>query len=211
MRDLKTRKKRLLEILDKYENLYKHSTAEEYLVNSNGILNFIWNNWNNWWRDYWLAHINGGYYIDSTLLTKKFNYNDKQALHLLCHFSGKFKNHNHGDAIVGTHQEVTWGDYDKIEIIALKLYSRYPHLSNLNYLLSLIGTYKTEIKHFQLIRNSFIHLNNESIYKLNSIKSYYIFNPNQNLIEILESKHITSNKKCINHLIGNMKGLIINL
>lgn len=211
MRDLRNRKKRVLEVLDKYENLYSFSNLEEYLVNSNGVLNFIWNNWNNWWRDYWLAHINGGYAINSTKLNKMFQYNDKQSLHYLCHLTGKFRRHNFGDSIIGTHQELTWGDYDRIEQIALELYSRHPHLTHLNYLLSLIGTYQTEIKHFQLIRNSFIHLNNESVNKLNSIKAYYVFGSDQKLIQILESNHINSNRKCINHLVDNMRGLIINI
>lgn len=211
MRYLRDKKNRFLQVLDKYENLYKHTNKEEYLIVSNGILNFIWNNWNNLWRDYWLAHINGGFYIDSLSLNKIYKYNDKQSLHYLCYLSGKFGRHITGQSITGSHQEITWGDFDKIEKIANEMYILFPHLTHINYLLSLIGTYKNEIQQFQLIRNSFIHLNNESIKKLETIRSHYIFTPDQTLIEILESKHISSNKKCINHLIDNMRGLIINL
>ncbi|MCZ2085216.1 MAG: hypothetical protein LC112_13180 [Flavobacteriales bacterium] len=211
MRYLRDKKNRFLQVLNKYENLYKHTSKEEYLIVSNGILNFIWNNWNNLWKDYWLAHINGGIYIDSVSLHKIYNYNDKQSLHYLCYLSGKFTKHNAGQSIIGTHQEITWGDFDKIEKIANEIYTLFPHLTHINYLLSLIGTYKNEIQQFQLIRNSFIHLNNENMKKLDSIRSHYIFTPDQSLIEILESTHISSNKKCINHLIDNMRGLIVNL
>lgn len=211
MRVLNKKKKRFLQSLDKYESIYKFNNKEEYLIISNGILNFIWNVWCNFWRDYWLSHINGGYYFDHSKLNKLKRYNDKQAIHYLCHLAGKFSSHSPGQSIIGNHLEITWGDYNKIEDIALKLLVIDPSLTHLNYLLGIIPNYKIEINHFQQIRNSFIHLNNENIKKLDIIKPYYIFNNNQDAIEILESNHLNSGDICFFHLTNHLRGLVMNL
>lgn len=212
MRDLRLKRKRFIENVETYKLFYKSSPQQDYIINSSGILNFIWNSWNNFWRDYWLAHINGGYYFDRSRLNKHFpNYNDKQSCHFLCHLSGKIKNHNVGDALVGSHQEITWGDYDKIIDIATKLSSIQPTNTHLQILPTILASYQTEIQHFQKIRNSFIHLNNEKMFDLNNIQSYYIFRSGQKNIEILDAVNMVSNLNCFDHLTSHISGVVTNL
>lgn len=211
MRDLRAKRNRLIQTINKYESHYTFSNKNEYLIISSGILSFIWNNWNNFWRDYFLSHINGGFYINNNPINKFFACDDKEALHYLCHLNGRYRNHNIGDRIRGSYQEITWGDYDKIVDIGSQLMLLQPINTHLSYMVSLISTYQSEIKHIQEIRNSFIHLNNETIDKLNNLRAYYIFDSNQSVIDILESNHIGSNKKCIYHILDNLKGFLMNL
>jgi len=209
MRDLAHKRDRFYNVASNYSALYSYTNDKEQLTLSAGVLNFIWNHWNNFWRDYWIAHVSGGFDVNGNRIIPIFNsYNDKQSCHYLLYACGKRNNHNPGSSIIGVHQEATWGDPNIISNIATTM---LPHHSHMNYVLSLLGLYQTYINHFQRIRNSFIHLNNENINHLNSITGYYIFNTNHRLIDILETTEISTSIRCFDNLINNMTGLIQNL
>ncbi|OOG77545.1 hypothetical protein [Flavobacterium sp. A45] len=209
MRDLAYRRERFCDVIEDYSILYTYSNDKEQLALSAGVLNFIWNHWNNFWRDYWLAHVSGGYDFNGNRITPIFNnYNDKQSCHYLLYACGKKSNHNNGSSIVGVHQEATWGDPNIISNIATKM---LPYHNQMTYVLGLLSQYQTFILHFQRIRNSFIHLNNENIYNLNSLTGHYIFNDNHRLIDILETTEISTSTRCFDNLVNNMTGLIQNL
>lgn len=209
MRDLSHRRERFYSITEDYSSLYLYSNQQEQLALSAGVLNFIWNSWNNFWREFFIAHVSGGLDLDKNPITPIHpDYRDKQACHYLLHACGKRKLHNIGDSIAGVYQEVTWGDPAVIARIATHL---IPHHSNMNYLLGVLAIYQTTIEHFQKIRNSFIHLNNENIFYLNQLTGHYSFSPNQNLIDILESTNISSTTRCFDNLIDNMNGMLTNL
>jgi len=209
MVDLSKKRIRYIEICRNYVELYQFSNAKEQQVISSGILNFIWNSWNHFWREYWICHISGGLDFNRNRIPGIFpHYNEKQCCHYLLYKLGKKRVHNNGDCIIGSFQEATWGDPNIIQRIAFELIPAYPKMSNL---LSILSSYQKEIEHFQKIRNSFIHLNNDNINGLNSISGYYIFNTSQSLIDILDSKSIINNSKCFDHLNENMKGLLLNI
>lgn len=209
MRDLSHRRERFYSITNDYSSLYLYTNQQEQLTLSAGVLNFIWNSWNNLWREFFIAHVSGGIDFDKNPITAIYpNYTDKQACHYLLHACGKRRTHNIGDSIAGVYQEATWGDPDVISRIATSL---IPNHANMNYLLGVLGIYQTTIEHFQKIRNSFIHLNNENIFYLNQIAGHYSFSPNQNLIDILESTNISSTTRCFDNLIDNMNGMLANL
>lgn len=209
MVDLSKKRIRFLEICRNYSEFYKYSGNKEQQVISSGVLNFIWNSWNNFWRDYWICHLSGGLDFNKNRIPGLFsNYNDKQCCHFLLYKLGKRSSHNQGDSILGSYQEATWGDPQIIQKIAFELIPNYPHMTNL---LGILSSYQTDIEHFQKIRNSFIHLNKDNITRLNTISGYYIFSTSQKLIDILESQSISSNTRCFDHLNENMKGLLLNI
>ncbi|MFI8606450.1 hypothetical protein ACIGCP_18425 [Cellulophaga baltica] len=209
MLDLSKKRIRYLGICQNYSQLYRYSDDKEQQIVSSGVLNFIWNSWNNFWREYWICHISGGIDFSRNKITGIYpEYNDKQCCHFLLFKIGKKKNHNYGDSINGSYQEATWGDPQVIQKIAFELIPTYPQMTTL---LGVLSSYQTEIEHFQKIRNSFIHLNKDNVDGLSTISGYYIFNTSQRLIDILESQSSISGSRCFEHLNENMKGLLLNI
>lgn len=209
MVDLSKKRSRYLEICKNYSELFQYSNDKEQHVITSGVLNFIWNSWNNFWRDYWICHVSGGLDFQRNTITGIYpGYNDLQCCHYLLYKLGRKRNHNLGDSITGTHQEATWGDPDKIQKIAFELIPTYPHMTTL---LGVLSSYQTEIEHFQKIRNTFIHLNKKNIIDLNSLTGYYIFSSSQRLIDILQSQSTSSGSRCFDHLNEHMKGFLINI
>lgn len=209
MKDLAHKRERFYSITREYSLLYNYSNQREQLAFSAGVLNFIWNSWNNLWREFWIAHVSGGLDFNSLPIAPIFaNYNDKQSCHFLLHACGKRNRHNPGDTLTGVYQETTWGDPAIMASIATHLIPRHAHM---NYVLGVLGHYQITLEHFQKIRNSFIHLNNENIYYLNLLAGHYSFSPNQKLIDILETTNIASANRCFDNLIDNMNGMLRNL
>lgn len=210
MRLLAHKRRRFNDVIGHYSAFYTTAGSQkEQITLTVGVLNFIWNHWNNFWRDYWLAHVSGGLDLSNVPITPIYsNYSDKQSCHYLLHACGKRRTHNPGDFIIGTHQEATWGDPNIITGIATSISLHHP---NMTYLLGLIGHYQTYIGHFQTIRNTFIHLNNENVYNLNSLTGYYSFTANQGLLDILEATEIVTTTRCFDNLLDNMTGFIDNL
>jgi len=211
MIDLRHKKRRIVQSLDNYRPLYKSKWTPQRtkLSYTAGVLNSIWNIWNNFWREYFIAHIIGGLYVNGNLITPiQPNYSKGQAIFFLLIKLGKRKANRNGNSIIGTHQEPTWGDIIIIEKLASELLQFHPHLHQL---LNLIGYYRIQVEHFQQIRNSFIHLNNENISKLNNIQNRYVFSSSQKLIDILEANILGGNETCFEDLIDNLKGLVLNI
>jgi len=211
MIDLRHKKQRIVQSLDNYRPLYKSNWQPERnkLSYTAGVLNSIWNIWNNFWREYWISHVVGGVYINSSPIRPIYpNFSKKQAIFFLLIKLGRRRINQIGYSIVGRHQEPAWGDINIIEKLASELLSNHSHLQQL---LNLIGYYRSQIEDFQLIRNSFIHLNSENISKLNNLQGKYIFNSSQKLIDILEANILGGRETCFEDLVANMKGLILNL
>lgn len=209
MRDLSHKRDRFYSVSNNYSLLYNYTNDREQLTLSAGVLNFIWNHWNNFWRDFWIAHVSGGTDFNGNPINPIFpDYTDKQSCHYLLFACGKRRNHNPGDIIIGVYQEATWGDPDIISNIATTLTPHHPYMT---YVLGLLGHYTTTLQHFQRIRNSFIHLNNENVYQLNTITGYYTFAHNHRLIDILETTNISNANRCFDNLIANMNGMLSNL
>jgi len=208
MRNLDFKRQRFLSTTDNYSSLYYYSDQREKLTKTAGILNFLWNNWNNFWRDFWIAYISGGYDLKRNPIIPLFpSYTDKQSCYYLLSLCGKRKS-SPGATIVGNYNEPTWGDPTNIIKIASILAPNFPYMT---YVLGVLSHYQIQIIHLQKIRNSFIHLNNENIFNLNSLASYYTFNADQKIIDILEAKYLGTDIRCIDNIVDNLKGMIINL
>lgn len=209
MIDLSKRRVRYVEVCKNYSNLYKYTTDKERNIISSGVMNFIWNNWNGFWRDYWLCYVSGGIgFKRNTIVGIHPKYDDKQSCHFLLYQLGKKKNHTDNDRIIGSYQEATWGDPQNIQKIAFEFIKYYPEMK---ILLGLLSSYQKEIEHFQKIRNTFIHLNKDNIEDLRKIVGYYSLPPSNKLIDILESKSLISGKPCFYHLSESMQGFLLNI
>ncbi|MHB1697421.1 MAG: hypothetical protein ACYCSQ_04885 [bacterium] len=215
MINLACKKTRFISLIDNYFAFYQMKNnnfinKKEQLFYSVGALNSIWNTWNIFWRYYWIAHVKGGINMDCSLIqpiNKRFKTGE------VCCFLKKTLNnklYRVRDSIQG-YQEPVWGDVNIIIDLAtsLSMYQIYPHL---NYLPALISSYEKYLIHFQIIRNKFVHLNNTNLTELKQkLQGDYIFKPDQNIIDFLNSITLSNRLNCFDNLIANMKGLILNL
>lgn len=211
--DLAKQRARTISIISKYYSCYNYSNRTEQIIVSSSLLNIIWNNWCQFWRNYWIFNVQGGIYLDKTKFcgiypTLTFNQACAYAAHLKT--SRPDSRYRFGDAIPH-YQEPTWGDYDKIINIATNLLS-FPQITNrMNYIIGLLPTYMDELKDFQTIRNAFIHLNYGAIKNLEGLKASYIFPNNLGILDILNVRRIGNTAPCFRSITNNMLGLLQNL
>jgi len=208
---LRHKRIRFFSIVDNYSSLYSYSDHKTQLTVSAGIVNFIWNQWNLFWREFWIAYVSGGIDFNNNIINPIYpDYDDQQSCAYLLYLCGKRKHYLPGDRITGSCQEATWGD-PKIIIEIASHINTTNNSYDMCYLLGLISNYQNQINHFKQIRNCFIHLNNENVRNLSNIANYYIFSPDQKLIDILETTNFNEHKRCFNYLIDNLSGMIKNL
>lgn len=207
MIDLSKRRYRTICVIEKYRQLYRYSSKEEQLLVSSSVLNFIWNAWSMFWRAYWNVYIAGGYDLTRARVGGVF---PRYTIPQSCAYAKSLA--RGGSYTIGStiqhYQEPTWGDPKLIINVASGL---LPHIPSMNYLISFITSYKTELEELQKIRNAYIHINNESVNSLRSLEPLYIFRHDQKLLDILETKRIGSSKICFDSLVDNMVGCLENL
>ena len=204
-------------------NYNSSKNQKERLANSLAASNIIWNYWNNFWRYFWITHVKGGRYFDNSyIIPITYNgrtlkkYKELESTHYLLSKIRKF-NHNFKGCFPNQQNErFTWGAYGSLEKMADALYrdnlNQLNSHSHLKSFLNTLGNYKNQIEDFQIIRNSLIHLNQETISSLkNLINTKYIIGNQMKLIDVLEMTEIYSQMKCFNYLTDNMIGFILNL
>ena len=139
---------------------------------SSGILNCLWQTWGQLWRTLWLAHILGGESLQRNHVPPyRVNISEEEGIWYLLFLLGR-RNTPHG-AIVGSHQEPTWGDKDVIEDIALQIKNR--NISSVgDRTLSAFNVLGDTPKHFQIVRNAAIHLNKQGYQNVRGIIPHYV-------------------------------------
>lgn len=197
-----------------------------------GELNYVWNEWNQFWRYFWIAVFQGGFgKIDSTNIQKITNHDENNVLfyiqkHLL---EGK-------PALIGvlpSHKEKTWGDKQVIIDIAIKLQSLnttnintellffnsgcpsstieiYFH-SIVDYVISIFGCYGSEVKRLQDVRNYAIHLNQFTFDKMKTqICPFYSLSISSigHPCDILDATSLTSNDFVYDLWLDDMQAII---
>ena len=210
--DLAQQRSRTISIISKYTSYYKYSNKDEQIIISSSLLNIIWNNWCKFWRNYWIANIGGGIYFDKSIIMGIFpNYDTPQLCAYLSHLQSiPVKRYTPGSRL-NHFSEPTWGDYNKIINIASNLSTITSLGAQMTYLLGLLPSYKAELIEFQIIRNSFIHLNNNSIKQLEQLRQFYIFQSSSDILDILNAKRIGNSKVCFQSINDNLMGLLRNL
>ena len=211
--DIAKLRARTIAVISKYTSYYVYSNPDEQLFVSSGLLNVIWNNWCQFWRNYWIFTIQGGIYLDKTLFAGIYPAMTRiqacaYAAHLKC--TPPKRSYNLGETI-DFYKEPTWGDYDVIVNIAANL-SGMPALSaRMNYLIALLPTYQNELKEFQRIRNAFIHLNEGAVKDLETLRPLYIFGSDNNIVNILNATRVGHTSPCFKAMTDNMLGVLCNL
>jgi hypothetical protein len=197
-----------------------------------GELNYVWNEWNEFWRYFWIAIFKGSFgTVDSTNIQKMTNHNESDVLfyiqkHLL---EGK-------TSLVGvlpSYKEKTWGDKQVIVDIAIKLRSlnttninaelaffdtghsssiieNYFH-SIVDYVISIFGCYGSEVKRLQDVRNYAIHLNQSTFDKMKTQVCPFYSLPISSIghpCDLLAATSLTSNDFVYDLWLDDMKAII---
>ena len=207
---------------DQAANGYKNYSNRETLIYSSGLINLIWNRWNSFWRNYWIANVIGGIGLDKKKLLPLKLYADYSNLQVLClmkdisNSTGSIK-HKYGNSLKGGHEEITWGDAKKITNICSNLIKHSSdfglstmQIDKLDLIISLLSTYKIYLDHCQQIRNTYMHLNEINIRDvLIPISSHYAFSGlKNNIINILGATHISDKTPCLVNISQHMTAMI---
>jgi len=178
-----------------------------------GIINYVWQKWCEFWREYWISSFTG--YVDLTGTKVRPNglLNTRDTNRIIFYIKSllgrNYKKGPHG-SITGSHQELTWGATNIIIDIATELNKLLGTYGNI---LSLISTYALTIEHLQLTRNAIIHIDSSNINRLKTIVvPHYSITRVRHPIDIIYSyplgKHIVTYKAWINDLSGFAKNII---
>ena len=188
-------------------DLTEPNQLKKFIV-ATGLLNHIWQSWNQFWRAYWIAHIIGGKDLQNKKITPLYPHlNEAQALHYLLTLIGKRTRGTIG-IVNFSYQEATWGDIKVIQDLATEL---SPSSNNVNNVLIAASLFGTTIEHFQIIRNAQIHISasNMTTKLRTSVIPYYIITSKIRYPhEIIESREISSGKVAIKAWVETMNDFL---
>ena len=206
MIDLAHRKARIIAIITNSVSLYPDLGVKNRHILIVGIINFIWNNWNEFWKNYWLCYLIGGVDVNrKRVIALRPNLSRDEALSLLCEANLYLRLNNTPSKIIKYFKLPTWGGDKEISNIALAFGVDSPFYP------SILSHYSQVLKDFRLARNTLIHMTRESVGDLKTILSRYRiqnpFSPNN----FFDSFEIEYNKRCINYLTDLLIGLLSNI
>lgn len=189
--------------------LYFYNPSEQIsrkkLVIASGVLNTIWNRWNNFWRLYWLAYLNGGYNFNQTKIsplepTKTIS----QSLYYMLYLVKKRNTPN--GSITNSYQEATWGNIQKIQDIASALVQQN---NNINQVLLAINSFGRTIEHIQIVRNTLIHIDKDNMENVRrKVVPYYLIAKLKTPYALIESKEIQTQKMALKFWVDEMNGFL---
>jgi hypothetical protein len=206
---LRKKKFRFLQISNSsilHYDLTEPDKLKKFIV-ATGLLNHIWQSWNQFWRAYWIAHIIGGKDLQNNRIVPLYpGLSEPQALYYLLTLIDKKKRGTTG-VIKFSHQEATWGDIKVIQNLATQLSSSSNNVSNALIAASFFGK---KVEHFQVIRNAQIHISASNMTtKLRSvIPDYVIASKPKYPYDIIESREISSGKIAIKAWVENMNDFL---
>ena len=177
-----------------FPDLSKVSYFQSYSYFS-GVINIFWQSWNYFWRTFWLAHIKGGEFFNSSrIIGSNSNLDENEAIHYLLHLMGKRRRRT--GRITGSYAEPTWGDANLIQTLS----TNYNHPSrNFTNVQNAFTVFGTTVKELQIVRNACIHSDKDTLNKIKTdIFPYYIIQRNCNPKEIIFAEEIGNGKKAIN-------------
>ncbi len=200
-------RKRYLSLCSSFEKgIYylKRNEIEKNQFEIDGVINFLWQAWNVYWRQYWISKYVGYYDIKNNYISRNgilFSNNENEIVFNILYQIGKRR--NPVGFISGSHQEPTWGSSNMITEIAIAL--------NDVKVFSTIGLYTQSIEHFQITRNSTIHLNKDTMNNLRlRVLPYYSLSSIKRPTEVLYSTPLAGRNKTYNKWSNDLLGFIIN-
>lgn len=175
-----------------------------------GLLNNVWQSWNNFWRAYWIVHIVGGQdFQHNKILPLIPGLSEPEALYHLLTLIGKKKRGSSG-IIVSSRQEATWGDIRIIQDLAVHLSN--PTINNVSNVLNAASLFGTTIEHVQTIRNAQIHLSASNMNDLSLVIPYYVISSRPKYPhDIIDSREINSGKVALKAWVENMNNFLAYL
>lgn len=169
-----------------------------------GLLNWLWDSWNNYCRTWWLIHLCGGKNKYGVFVGPIHSSNTSQSLYYMLHLAGKRSKPT--GVVTGTYQEATWGDPN----IIAKMASNLPSLGITP--LSLLTSFGQGIKHLQLTRNSAIHPSSSSINQFHSeVIPFYSGANIKYPTDILLSTELTTRRPAILFWLEELEGFAVSL
>ena len=176
------------------------------LIIATGLLNHIWQSWNQFWRAYWIAHLIGGKDLQNQkIIALQPQLSEPEALYYLLTLIGKRTRGSIGE-VKFSYQEATWGDIKTIQDIAAHL---SPSNNNIHNVLNAVSLFGMTIEHFQIIRNTQIHISASNMNKLILVTPHYVIVSKPNYPhDILESRELISGKIAIRAWIENMNDFL---
>jgi len=211
---LRKRKVRFLQISNSSIACYDPAETDQLkkFIVATGLLNHIWQSWNQFWRAYWIAYIIGGQDLQNRKIVPLCsNLSEPEALYYLLTLIGKKKKDSMG-SIRSSHEEsVTWGNLKTIQDLAAQIQSLSP-TSNVSNALNAASLFGMTIEHFQTIRNSQIHISTSNMNKLRSVVPYYLISSKPKYPhEIIEARELSSGKIAIRAWVENMNNFLTYL
>lgn len=172
-----------------------------------GLINSLWQAWNDFWRAFWLANLFGGVDIRRGIIKPipselSSRSSESEALFYLLYILGRRKKPN--GCIYGSYQEATWGDRMHIERITIDL------KGTSNSLLSAMAIYGDLITHMQLVRNASIHLDRDNFIRAKNELAPYCINASgiKYPTDLLFSSYMSTGRVVYKEWIDNLKILI---
>lgn len=188
---------------------FKDTNHLSKVIVSTGLLNHVWQSWNQFWRAYWVAHLIGGKDLqNNNIRPLQPQLSEAQALYYLLTLIGKKKRYSTGE-VKFSYQEATWGDLKTIQDIAVCLSSSSNNINNTLNAASLFGM---NIEHFQIIRNAQTHISASNMQKMTLVTPYYVIPSKLKYPhDILDAKELSSGKIAIRSWIENMNDFLAYL
>ncbi len=208
MYSLRKKKVRFLQISSTsvgYYDLNETDQLKKFII-ATGLLNHIWQSWNQFWRAYWVAHIIGGQDLQNNrIIALNPSFDEPQALYHLLTLIGKRRRGTIG-TVNFSYQEATWGDLSTIQNLAYEINS--PN-NNVDKALDAASLFGITIEHVQIIRNAQIHISNSNMNKLVLVTPYYVVPSKLKYPhEILEAREMISGKVAMKAWIENMSNFL---
>jgi len=208
---LRKKKVRFLQISNSsiaHYNFTETDQLKKFIV-ATGLLNHVWQSWNQFWRAYWIAHIIGGRDLQNNkILPSHPHLSEPEALYYLLTLTGKKKKGSTG-FVHSSHEESTWGNIKTIQDLVIHIPSES---INVNNVLNAASFFGNTINHLQIIRNAQIHISTSNMKKLVSVIPYYVIaSQPQYPHDILEARELVSGKVAIRVWIEDMNSFLTYL
>jgi len=208
---LRKKKVRFLQISNSsiaHYNFTETDQLKKFIV-ATGLLNHVWQSWNQFWRAYWIAHIIGGRDLQNNkILPSHPHLSEPEALYYLLTLTGKKKKGSTG-FVHSSHEESTWGNIKTIQDLVIHIPSES---INVNNVLNAASFFGNTINHLQIIRNAQIHISTSNMKKLVSVIPYYVIaSQPQYPHDILEARELVSGKVAIRVWIEGMNSFLTYL
>ena len=188
-----------------------NANVKRDFIFASGILNFLWQSWNRFWRTFWLCYLLGGEDFRKNKIfavPSLLNRSEAEAIYYTLYILGK-RSSPFG-SILGSFQEPTWGDMNVIINIANQVNLPGTQINTIKInVLNALSVLGDTPKHFQIVRNASIHLDKDNINNIKiDVVPYYTIGKFKYPTEILFAKELKTNKIAYQHWVDDLLAVL---